>query len=132
MLREKPEDEDPKRTADVGPIQGYVSFEGVTFAYDPGKPVLHEISFEARPGTATALVGPSGSGKSTIISLIAAFHPATLAALARAKGAAFSAAHGTGDRFACSPAVPAARTGSSGGHVHLLPIRFGRAVKSLR
>jgi ABC-type multidrug transport system fused ATPase/permease subunit len=58
----------------VGPIQGYVSFEGVTFAYDPGKPVLHEVSFEARPGTATALVGPSGSGKSTIISLIAAFH----------------------------------------------------------
>jgi ABC-type multidrug transport system fused ATPase/permease subunit len=74
VLRERPEDEDPKRTAGVGPIQGYVSFEGVTFAYDPGKPVLHEVSFEARPGTATALVGPSGSGKSTIISLIAAFH----------------------------------------------------------
>jgi len=74
VLGEKPEDEDPNRTRSAGPIEGYVTFEGVTFAYDPGKPVLHEVSFQARPGTATALVGPSGSGKSTIISLIAAFH----------------------------------------------------------
>jgi ABC-type multidrug transport system fused ATPase/permease subunit len=74
VLHERPEDEDQKREVSIGTIQGYVSFEDVSFAYDPGKPVLHEISFEARPGTATALVGPSGSGKSTIISLIAAFH----------------------------------------------------------
>jgi subfamily B ATP-binding cassette protein MsbA len=74
VLNERPEDEDGQRTARIGQIQGYVSFEGVTFAYDPGTPVLHEISFEARPGTATALVGPSGAGKSTVISLIAAFH----------------------------------------------------------
>ena len=40
----------------------------------PDKPVLHEISFQALPGTLTALVGSSGSGKSTIISLLAAFH----------------------------------------------------------
>jgi subfamily B ATP-binding cassette protein MsbA len=39
--------------------------------------VLHEVSFDARPGTVTALVGPSGSGKSTIISLVAAFHTPT-------------------------------------------------------
>jgi ABC-type multidrug transport system fused ATPase/permease subunit len=77
VLAEKPEDEDRNRTARIGAIQGYVTFEGVTFAYDAGKPVLHEVSFEARPGTATALVGPSGSGKSTIISLIAAFHEPT-------------------------------------------------------
>ncbi|PWU12291.1 MAG: ABC transporter permease [Terriglobia bacterium] len=74
VLGEKPEDEDPKRTRTTGPIEGYVSFQDVTFAYEPGKPVLHTVTFEARPGTATALVGPSGSGKSTIISLIAAFH----------------------------------------------------------
>ncbi len=77
VLAEKPEDEDPKRTRMAGPLDGYVSFENVTFAYDPGKPVLHDVSFVARPGTATALVGPSGSGKSTIISLIAAFHEPT-------------------------------------------------------
>src|SRR5204862_1684209 len=49
-------------------------FDNVSFAYDPGKPVLHGISFDAEPGTVTALVGSSGSGKSTIISLVAAFH----------------------------------------------------------
>src|SRR6185437_14327011 len=43
-------------------------------AYEPGKPVLHGISFESKPGTVTALVGSSGSGKSTIISLICGFH----------------------------------------------------------
>jgi subfamily B ATP-binding cassette protein MsbA len=74
VLGEKPEDQDFKRTVRMDTARGFVSFQGVTFAYDHGKPVLHEISFEAHPGTATALVGPSGSGKSTIISLIAAFH----------------------------------------------------------
>jgi subfamily B ATP-binding cassette protein MsbA len=74
VLHEKPEDEDARRTEAIGPIQGYVSFEHVTFEYDAAKPVLHDVSFDSPPGTVTALVGPSGSGKSTIISLIAAFH----------------------------------------------------------
>ena len=77
VLHEKPEDEEARRTHGIGAIQGVVAFDHVTFAYDPGKPVLHDVSFEARPGTATALVGPSGSGKSTIISLVAAFHEPT-------------------------------------------------------
>lgn len=74
ILRERPEDEDPERTIDMPPIKGLVEFENVDFAYEPGKPVLHDISFEARPGTVTALVGSSGSGKSTMIGLITAFH----------------------------------------------------------
>jgi subfamily B ATP-binding cassette protein MsbA len=74
VLHEKPEDEDARRTQAIGAIQGYVSFERVTFEYDSAKPVLHDVSFDSPPGTVTALVGPSGSGKSTIISLIAAFH----------------------------------------------------------
>jgi ABC-type multidrug transport system fused ATPase/permease subunit len=74
VLQEKPEDEEPRRMGRMETVQGYVSFENVCFGYDSGKPVLHDVSFDARPGTATALVGPSGSGKSTIISLIAAFH----------------------------------------------------------
>jgi subfamily B ATP-binding cassette protein MsbA len=77
VLAVKPEDEDPRRTQAAGALQGFVSFDRVTFAYDAGKPVLHEVSFDSRPGTVTALVGPSGSGKSTIISLIAAFHEPT-------------------------------------------------------
>ncbi len=74
ILSEKDEFSDPKRTVKMGEITGTVRFEDVEFAYDPEKPVLHGISFLARPGTVTALVGSSGSGKSTIISLVCAFH----------------------------------------------------------
>jgi len=74
VLHERPEDEDAGRSVRIGQIEGHVVFENVNFAYDPGKPVLHEVAFESQPGTVTALVGASGSGKSTIISLIAAFH----------------------------------------------------------
>jgi ABC-type multidrug transport system fused ATPase/permease subunit len=77
ILSELEEDSSPTRTQVLGPIRGEVVFRDVTFEYDPGKPVLHGISFESRPGTVTALVGSSGSGKSTIISLVCAFHTAT-------------------------------------------------------
>jgi ABC-type multidrug transport system fused ATPase/permease subunit len=74
VMRERPEDQDPRRTAALPPITGQVIFDGVNFAYDTGKEVLHEVSFRSEPGTVTALVGSSGSGKSTIIGLITAFH----------------------------------------------------------
>jgi subfamily B ATP-binding cassette protein MsbA len=74
ILAERPEDEDPRRSNALPPIDGHVQFEHVSFAYEAGKPVLHDVSFDARPGTVTALVGSSGSGKSTIIGLITAFH----------------------------------------------------------
>ena len=74
VLHERPEDEDPSRTAAPQEIVGHVVFDDVSFAYDPGKPVLNGISFDAQPGTVTALVGSSGSGKSTIIGLVAAFY----------------------------------------------------------
>jgi subfamily B ATP-binding cassette protein MsbA len=77
VLHERPEDEDPRRTLPIGDVIGHVTFQNVSFEYDPGKPVLHDISFDSQPGTVTALVGPSGSGKSTIISLISAFHDPT-------------------------------------------------------
>jgi ABC-type multidrug transport system fused ATPase/permease subunit len=74
VLDEVPENEDPNRTVTLPEIRGDVAFQDVTFAYEQRKTVLHDISFHARPGTVTALVGSSGSGKSTIIGLIAAFH----------------------------------------------------------
>ena len=74
LLNERPEDEDPRRQGELGPIRGEIRFETVSFAYETGKTVLRDISFDVEPGTVTALVGPSGSGKSTIIGLIVAFH----------------------------------------------------------
>ena len=74
ILSELEENQTPGRIAQMAPIEGTVLFEDVAFSYVEGKPVLHGIAFEARPGTVTALVGSSGSGKSTIISLLCAFH----------------------------------------------------------
>jgi ABC-type multidrug transport system fused ATPase/permease subunit len=78
VMLESPEDRDPERTITLGEIQGDIRFENVTFAYDPDKTVLFDVSFESRPDTVTALVGSSGSGKSTIIGLISAFHKPVL------------------------------------------------------
>jgi len=76
-MKEAEEDSEPTRVLDPGTVRGDVTFDDVTFEYEEGKPVLHGISFESKPGTVTALVGSSGSGKSTIISLICGFHTAT-------------------------------------------------------
>jgi subfamily B ATP-binding cassette protein MsbA len=77
VLSEVPEDADPKRTVEIGEVRGEVAFEDVSFAYEPAKTVLHDMSFYSAPDTVTALVGSSGSGKSTMIGLIAAFHVPT-------------------------------------------------------
>ena len=77
VLAERPEDEDPSRNQEVRKIGGEVEFEDVSFAYEPGKPVLNHVSFLSLPGTVTALVGPSGAGKSTLIGLVAAFYVPT-------------------------------------------------------
>ena len=77
ILAEAEEDSEPTRTLEPGTVRGDVLFDDVVFEYEAGKPVLHGISFESKPGTVTALVGSSGSGKSTIISLICGFHTAT-------------------------------------------------------
>jgi ATP-binding cassette subfamily B protein len=55
-------------------LEGRVEFENVSFAYDPGRPVLNGISFVAEPGQTVALVGQTGSGKSTIAALIQKLH----------------------------------------------------------
>ena len=77
VLGVEAEDSSSERTITLPTVQGEVRFDRVEFEYVPGKPVLHGISFDAKPGTVTALVGSSGSGKSTIISLVCAFHTAT-------------------------------------------------------
>ena len=61
----------------VPDLRGEVEFDHVSFAYEPGVPVLRDVSFRAPAGTTTALVGSSGSGKSTLISLVMAFNRPT-------------------------------------------------------
>jgi subfamily B ATP-binding cassette protein MsbA len=51
-----------------------LTFEHVTFGYDPGTPVLHDVHFTVRKGEIVALVGPSGAGKTTLLELIPRFH----------------------------------------------------------
>jgi ABC-type multidrug transport system fused ATPase/permease subunit len=77
LLSEPREDASPRRTCKLINIEGCVVFDNVSFAYHNGETILNQVSFEARPGTATAFVGPSGAGKSTIIGLIAAFQEPT-------------------------------------------------------
>ncbi|MBO0911325.1 MAG: ABC transporter ATP-binding protein [Acidobacteria bacterium] len=81
ILATPAEDRDPRRTISLGPIEGYVDFENVSFSYDGNRTVIDEVSFHASPGTVTALVGSSGSGKSTTIGLISAFYVPTRGAV---------------------------------------------------
>ena len=81
ILRERPEDRDPRRTVVLDEIYGRVEFDHVSFSYDGDRLVLKDVSFLSEPGTVTALVGSSGSGKSTTIGLISAFHVPTLGTL---------------------------------------------------
>ncbi len=58
-------------------IEGAVKFDRVSFAYEPEKPVIEDVSLEAKPGQTIALVGPTGAGKTTIISLLSRFYDVT-------------------------------------------------------
>ncbi len=59
------------------PVTGNVKFDHVSFAYNPDEEVLHDVSFEVKPGQMIAFVGPSGAGKSTVASLLPRFYDVT-------------------------------------------------------
>jgi ABC-type multidrug transport system fused ATPase/permease subunit len=67
------EDNGVTRTQQAGVIDGNIEFNDVSFAYEEGKDVLKNITFSAKSGSVTALVGTSGSGKTTIAGLVATF-----------------------------------------------------------
>ena len=74
VQRELTEQDDDEGKEDLGPVNGEIAFDNVSFHYEEGSPVLKNVSFVAAPGSTTALVGSSGSGKSTLTSLVMAFN----------------------------------------------------------
>lgn len=74
VLDIEPEIKDLEGAKELGPVAGYVTFQNVSFAYNPGKPVVADMSFEARSGELIAIVGPSGAGKTTVVNLIPRFY----------------------------------------------------------
>ncbi len=65
---------DPAAPVPVGRLRGDIAFDGVTFAYKIGEPVLREVTIAIPAGTVCALVGPSGAGKSTFVNLVPRFY----------------------------------------------------------
>lgn len=78
VLETEPEIVDPPEPAETDGRRGHLEFQEVTFRY-PGaeEPALHSISFQARPGQVTAIIGGTGAGKSTLLNLIPRFHDVT-------------------------------------------------------
>ena len=76
ILDEEPEPPDPPDAERLEEVEGRIEFESVTFAYEAGRPVLRDVSFEVEPGQTVALVGPTGAGKTTIANLIPRFYDA--------------------------------------------------------
>ncbi|MEJ0066810.1 MAG: ABC transporter ATP-binding protein [Caulobacteraceae bacterium] len=74
ILDIEPEIADKPGAPPLAPTEGVLAFEHVDFAYDPGKLVLHDISFTVGRGQTLGIVGPPGSGKSTIANLIPRFY----------------------------------------------------------
>jgi subfamily B ATP-binding cassette protein MsbA len=68
------EDQEDADRAPLPEVRGEIAFDHVTFEYNPGVPVLKDVTFTAPAGSTTALVGSSGSGKSTLISLVMTFN----------------------------------------------------------
>ena len=77
ILDTQPEVRDAPDAREVGQVQGRITFDHVSFAYEDGVEVVSDVSFEIAPGEVLALVGPSGAGKSTLFNLIPRFYDPT-------------------------------------------------------
>lgn len=73
VLETEPEIKEKKNALELKDVKGKITFENVNFSYNPGVPVLKNISFEINPGEMVAFVGPTGVGKTTIMYLINRF-----------------------------------------------------------
>lgn len=74
LMDQQPDVRDKTGAKPLGEVKGAVSFDDVSFEYEPDQPVLKEISFSCNPGDIVALAGPSGAGKTTLLNLIPRFY----------------------------------------------------------
>ena len=74
VLDAEPEVADAPGAKALAPVRGQVRLEGVTFGYEPGRPVLQDVNVVAEAGETVAIVGPTGAGKSTLVSLVPRFY----------------------------------------------------------
>ena len=65
---------DREDAVEMPPIHGDVAFDHVTFSYEPGVPILKDVSFHANQGQSFAVVGPTGAGKTTLVNLLSRFY----------------------------------------------------------
>lgn len=74
LMEVAPEPQSSGRLKQLPPVQGAIEFDRVSFGYEPGAPVLQDVTLTIEPGQVVALVGPSGAGKSTLVNLIPRFY----------------------------------------------------------
>ena len=74
LIDEDPELEDAPDAVELTDPKGHVVIKNLRFGYDPEKPIIHDLSLEAKPGSLVAIVGPTGAGKTTIINLLMRFY----------------------------------------------------------
>jgi len=74
LLDIQPEIKDSPEAIELPPIKGEVQFDHVSFSYQPGVEILHDISLMVKPGETVAIVGPTGAGKSSLMNLVTRFY----------------------------------------------------------
>jgi ATP-binding cassette, subfamily B, bacterial len=129
LLAEQRRYEDNAVTGGDEPVGrvGVVTFDDVGFAYQPGRPVLHDLSFEAQRGEVIGIVGPSGAGKSTLVQLLLRLRaPTSGRVLADGRDLRSLALSGWYQRVSFVPQEPRLYSGSVGEN-----IRFFRDVTAV-